>query len=143
MLALLLASSVAGAAWLRLANAREDRRATTSLERVTTRSLATTTARLARVSVDIASTEALIAKTTRARDDLRALAAGLTYELQRTRRSTTDSNVDAFVTGSRANVLMRCLAGVSRALNQLSVGDAGALANLQAVAAPCRAAQTS
>lgn len=143
VLALIVALGAAGAASLRLANARDDRGHTQSLERGTARTLASATARLVRTRADLAATSARNVITGRERDDLRALAAGIANELQRTRRSTTDSNVDAFTTGSRANVLARCLAGVSRALNQLSVGDGGALASLQAVAEPCRAARAA
>lgn len=143
VLALIVALGAAGAASLRLANARDDRGHTQSLERETASTLASATAQLVRVEADLAARNERNVLTRRERDDLRALAAGLANEIQRTRRSTMDSNVDAFTAGNRANVLARCLAGVSRALNQLSVGDGGALASLQAVAEPCRAARAA
>jgi len=141
VLAFIVALGAVGATWLRLTNARDDRDRTESLQRRAVGTLATTTARLSRIRADVASTSELIVATRRERDALQALGKGLADELQRTRRSTSDSNIDAFATGSQANVLARCLAGVSRALNQLSVGDGGALVSLQAVAEPCRAVQ--
>jgi hypothetical protein len=74
------------------------------------------------------------------RNDVRALAASMHAELDRTRADTTAAEVGAFTTGVQANNLAACLTGVSRALNQLAVGDTGAIKSLKAVDGPCRAA---
>lgn len=74
------------------------------------------------------------------RNDVRALAASLHADLDRTRAETTTAQVGAFTTGTQANGLAACLIGVSQALNQLAVGDAGAIKSLKAVDGPCRAA---
>jgi hypothetical protein len=77
------------------------------------------------------------------RDGVRALAAAMHTELDRARADTTAADVGAFTSGAQANNLGTCLTGVSRALNQLAVGDTGALGSLQAVDGPCRAAGIS
>ena len=62
------------------------------------------------------------------------------------RRSSADernAGLEDQRTGVRANNLGACLTGVSRALNQLAVGDAGAIKSLQVVDGPCRAAGVS
>ena len=64
-------------------------------------------------------------------------------QLDRTRADTTAADVGAFASGAQANNLGACLTGVSRALNQLAVGDTGAIKSLQAVDGPCRAAGIS
>ncbi len=74
------------------------------------------------------------------RDSARALAAVLHADLDKTRADTTTAEVGAFTSGAEANNLAACLTGVSQALNQLSVGDGGAISSLQAVDAPCRMA---
>lgn len=74
------------------------------------------------------------------RDGVRALAASMHADLDRTRADTTAADVGAFTSGSQANNLAACLTGVSQALNQLAVGDNGAIGSLRAVDAPCRAA---
>ena len=71
---------------------------------------------------------------------LRSQAAALHADLQRTQAGTATTSVSAYLTASQANNLSKCLIGVSQALNQLSVGDSRAIASLQAVDAPCRAA---
>ena len=77
------------------------------------------------------------------RDGVRALAAAMHADLDRARADTTAADVGAFASGAQANNLAACLTGVSRALNQLAVGDAGAIKSLQAVDGPCRAAGIS
>lgn len=74
------------------------------------------------------------------RNDVRALAASMHAELDHTRADTTTAQVGAFTTGVQANNLAACLTGVSQALNQLAVGDSGAIKSLKAVDGPCRAA---
>jgi hypothetical protein len=74
------------------------------------------------------------------RNDVRALATSMHDELDRTRADTTTAEVGAFTTGAQANSLADCLTGVSQALNQLAVGDSGAIKSLKAVDGPCRAA---
>jgi hypothetical protein len=80
------------------------------------------------------------AELTTQRDAIRTLAAALHTDLSRTRAETTTSAVGAFVSGSQANQLTQCLAGISQALNQLAVGDANSILSLQAVEEPCRRA---
>jgi hypothetical protein len=74
------------------------------------------------------------------RDQVRAAAALLHTELDKALAETTSSSIEAFVSGAQANNVAACLVGVSQALNQLSVGDGGSIASLQAVEGPCRAA---
>lgn len=74
------------------------------------------------------------------RNSVRALAASMHTDLDRTRADTTTAEVGAFTSGAQANSLSACLTGVSQALNQLAVGDSGALRSLQAVDRPCREA---
>lgn len=71
---------------------------------------------------------------------LRARATALHADLEQTRANTTTAAIGAYLTAAQANDLGTCLTGVSQALNQLSVGDRDALASLQAVEKPCRAA---
>ena len=56
-----------------------------------------------------------------------------TPNLDQTRADTTAAEVGAFTSGAQANNLAACLTGVSQALNQLAVGDGGAISSLQAV----------
>ena len=77
------------------------------------------------------------------RTGVRALAAAMHANLDRARADTTAADVGAFTSGAQANNLGACLTGVSRALNQLAVGDAGAIKSLQVVDGPCRAAGVS
>lgn len=74
------------------------------------------------------------------RDGVRALAAAMHTDLDRTRADTTAADIGAFTSGAQANNLGACLTGVSQALNQLAVGDTGAITSLKAVDGPCRAA---
>jgi hypothetical protein len=74
------------------------------------------------------------------RDQVRAAAALLHTELDKALAETTSSSIEAFVSGAQANNVAACLVGVSQALNQLSVGDGGAIGSLQAVEGPCRQA---
>jgi type II secretory pathway component GspD/PulD (secretin) len=71
---------------------------------------------------------------------LRAQAAQLHADLDRTRAGTASTSISAYLTAVQANSLSQCLVGVSQALNQLSVGDSSAIDSLRAVDAPCRAA---
>jgi hypothetical protein len=80
------------------------------------------------------------AETTEERDGVRAVATVLHAELDKARAETTSSAIGAYVSGAQANNLADCLTGVSQALNQLSVGDGGAIRSLQAVEGPCRQA---
>ncbi len=74
------------------------------------------------------------------RDGARTLAAALHADLDKTRADTTTAEVGAFTSGAQANNLAACLTGVSQALNQLAVGDGGAISSLQTVDAQCRMA---
>jgi hypothetical protein len=74
------------------------------------------------------------------RNGVRDLAASMHADLDRTRADTTTAEVGAFTSGAQANNLAACLNGVSQALNQLAVGDGGAIKSLKAVDGPCRAA---
>jgi hypothetical protein len=67
------------------------------------------------------------------------LAAAVHADLGRTRADTTAAEIGAYSTGVQANNLRACLAGVSQALNQLSVGDGRSIASLRDVEVPCRA----
>ena len=106
----------------------------------TTSVLVETRSSLAGALVDAGTTEAVTERTVHERDSLTAVAASLQVQIASTRTQRNTTAVAAFATGARAGVLARCLGGVQQALNQLSVGDAGALASLRQVEQPCREA---
>lgn len=137
---LLVALTVAGVAWWRRTADGDERRRVEHRERVALTWLDDTVAQLADTRSRVATTEELVAATTTERDDLRLLAEGLRGQIEVSRAETSAAGVEAFVAGGRASELARCLRGVEQALNQLAVGDGGALASLRAVAEPCRAA---
>ena len=95
---------------------------------------------LRRVEATRASADQSNAEVRAERDRVRAMAAGVHDDLSRTRADTTTAEVGAYVSGTQANDLRACLTGVSQALNQLAVGDGGAIVSLRTVDQPCRAA---
>lgn len=106
----------------------------------TTAVLTETRSSLAAAFIDADTTEAVTRSTLQERDSLSALATSLQVEIDRTQSQRNTTAVAAFTTGARASVLARCLGGVQQALNQLSVGDVGALGSLKKVEQPCREA---
>jgi hypothetical protein len=119
---------------------RHERQHTEHTALTLTRETKAALALLHRVTVTRVAADAHNATVQGQRDGARALAASMHTDLDRTRADATAADVGAFVSGSQANNLAACLTGVSQALNQLAVGDAGAIGSLKAVDAPCRAA---
>jgi hypothetical protein len=119
---------------------RHERRHTEHTVLVLTRETESGLALLHRVTSTRAAADARNATVQAQRDGVRALAAEMHTDLDRTRADTTAAQVGAFTSGSQANNLAACLTGVSQALNQLAVGDSGAIGSLHAVDASCRAA---
>ena len=66
--------------------------------------------------------------------------AALHAGLDQTRADTTTAEVARSRPARRRSNLAACLPRVSQALNQLAVGDGGAISSLQAVDAQCRMA---
>jgi hypothetical protein len=119
---------------------RADRQRTEQSVDDLTRVTAEALALLRSVSTTRDSAATYNAETTEERDGVRAVATVLHAELDKARAETTSSAIGAYVSGAQANNLAECLTGVSQALNQLSVGDSGAIRSLQAVEGPCRQA---
>jgi hypothetical protein len=115
-----------------------DRNRAISHEKAMRVSLATARRDLAATATRVAHDAAAVAASTHRRDDLRRLGSALQLELTRTSGSALQASVAAYQAGSAANTLGRCLQGVQRALNQLSVGDVGGLLTLQQVAVVCK-----
>jgi len=73
-----------------------------------------------------------------------ATLATETSELAAAQAQLASTEVDVFTNGVSINQLDTCLAGVERALNQISLHDQeGAAASLDAVATACRDAEPS
>ncbi|MGZ4797571.1 MAG: hypothetical protein ACXV8T_16900 [Acidimicrobiia bacterium] len=77
---------------------------------------------------------------------LRATAAELTTyanaladQIRGVERDRDDATLSAFYAGGQAGQLHTCLDGITRALNQVSVGDVHSVATLESVRSACRA----
>ena len=130
---------VAGSWWRITLDRDGQSRALTEIGR-TASVLVDTRSSLAGALVDAGTTEAVTERTVQERDALTGVAASLQAQIASTRSQRNDSAIAAFTTGARAGVLAVCLGGVQQALNQLSVGDIGALGSLKKVEQPCREA---
>jgi hypothetical protein len=119
---------------------RADRQRTEQSVEDLTRVTRDALALLRSVSATRGSADTYNAETTAERDGVRAIATVLHAELDKARAEMTSSALGAYVSGAEANFVGECLTGVSQALNQLSVGDGGAIRSLQAVEAQCRRA---
>lgn len=71
--------------------------------------------------------------------ELTATAEGIAREVERVQRERDDAALAAYYAGGRVNELRTCLDGIERALNQVSVGDPGAVGSLGVVRSACRA----
>jgi hypothetical protein len=139
VVAVVLVVLLVAAGWWRRARledetavARADRR-TEALEITRTRArLRTVLLRAAQVETDNAALRATAT-------ELTGTALGLANQIAGVQRERDDASLAAFYAGHRVADLHTCLDGVERALNQVSVGDPGAVASLGAVTTACRA----
>ena len=72
-------------------------------------------------------------------ESLTAVAEGLAGEIRGVEQQRDDATVSAWYSGAQIGSLRECLAGVNRALNQISVGDTASGNALTAVRSSCRA----
>ena len=73
-------------------------------------------------------------------DGLTAIAETLADEIRVLERARDDAAVETWLAGGQVSELRRCLDGVTRALNQMSVGDSGSVTTLGRVRTACEAA---
>ncbi|MCU1456184.1 MAG: hypothetical protein JWL73_276 [Actinomycetia bacterium] len=85
-----------------------------------------------------------LASTSQQRDALQTQLASTQTQLEQTRNALTGVTTRLAEQVVGIDAVSQCVKGVSRALNQLSVGDnAGALVSLQAASGSCQSAQQS
>ncbi len=72
--------------------------------------------------------------------ELTAVAEGIAHQVEGVQRERDDAALAAYYAGGRLRDLRACLDGIERALNQVSVGDPGAVRSLGLVGSSCRGA---
>jgi len=72
-------------------------------------------------------------------EELTAIANGVALEVTAVARERDDAALQTFVASGQLGTLRTCLDGINRALNQVSVGDPGAVGTLDSVRTSCRA----
>jgi hypothetical protein len=70
---------------------------------------------------------------------LRGVADGVAAQIAAVQQQRDDAVLAAFVANGQVTTLRTCLDGINRALNQVSVGDAGSVRTLDSVRSACRA----
>ena len=78
------------------------------------------------------------ATTRRRTDELIGVAATTAARIAEVQRERDDAALAAWLAGGQVSAMRECLAGVNRALNQVSVGDPGSVATLETVRSQCR-----
>jgi len=129
--------------------ARSSLRATQARLRTTQARLRTTQSRLASTLRSLTSVQADLASTTTERDTLEVAFKITAWELSgaesylaSTQTSLANANTGLVLQGTAITTLNTCLAGVEKALNQLSVGDqSGAVTSISKVASSCQVLQ--
>lgn len=74
-----------------------------------------------------------------ATQSLIATATALTEQIRAVEQARDDAALNTFVVGGQIGKMRECLDGVTRALNQVSVGDDHAVGTLNSVQSACRA----
>lgn len=74
-----------------------------------------------------------------ATQSLIATASALTDQIRGVEQARDDAALNTFVVGGQIGKMRECLDGVTRALNQVSVGDEHAVGTLNSVQSACRA----
>lgn len=135
----LLVVVVVAAGWWRRADlldqrdvARMTRR--TELQEITQtqRRIRATVMRASRIETDNSALRA-------AATELTATAEGIAHQVEGVQRERDDAALAAYYAGGRVAELRTCLDGIERALNQVSVGDPGAVGSLGLVRSACQA----
>lgn len=104
-----------------------------------TANLMATRHRLEQTSVDAGSLEADTAETQRSARELVGIANSIAGEIVAVQHERDDDALNAWIAGGQVSQLRECLAGITRALNEVSVGDPHATSTLGAVRQVCRA----
>ncbi len=106
--------------------------------------LGSVTASLGRAVSALSATQGKLASSQSVAHQLQGSLASARQSLTVIQGTLTTTQGMVFLEGGQISVLRTCLSGVTRALNQQSVGDQnGALASLQGAAASCAEAQTA
>lgn len=114
------------------AEARRDR--TTALT-----SLTTLRTRIRNTVLASRSLEADNAATLDAAKDLERTLDDVAVKIQVTEQERDDTAVSAYIAGGQLGQLRECLDGITRALNQVAVGDPNSISTLEAAGPACRA----
>ncbi len=102
------------------------------------RELRAATARMRELKAAAGSLETDNAETRRLTDELIGVAATLTDQIDEVQRARDDVALGAWLAAGQVPALRECLAGVNRALNQVSVGDPRSVTTLAEVRTQCR-----
>lgn len=102
-------------------------------------SLTTLQARIRNTALAARSLEFNNSKTLNAAQDLERSIDDALGRIQLAGRQRDDSAVSAYIAGGQLGQLRECLDGITRALNQVSVGDLNSVGTLEATRPACRA----
>ncbi len=117
----------------------DERDAARATRTQTLATLATTRRALVRTIITAGSLEADTAATQRSAQELVGIANSISDQIVAVQHERDDDALNAWIAGGQVSQLRECLAGITRALNEVSVGDPHATATLGAVRQVCQA----
>jgi hypothetical protein len=100
--------------------------------------LRTVTAEMRELRAAAGSLETDNAETRRLTDELIGVTATVTAQIDEVQHARDDAALAAWLAAGQVPALRECLAGVNRALNQVSVGDPRSVTTLVEVQTECR-----
>jgi hypothetical protein len=137
--AVVLVVLLVAAGWWRRARLEDETAVARANRRTETHEITRTQAQLRKVLFTAARIETDNAALRATATELTGTALGLANQISGVQRERDDASLAAFYAGHRVADLHTCLDGLERALNQVSVGDPGAVTSLGAVTTACRA----
>lgn len=117
----------------------DERDAARATRTQTLATLATTRRILQQTTVAAGSLEADTAETQRSARELVGIANSISGQIAAVQQERDDDALNAWIAGGQVSQLRECLAGITRALNEVSVADPHATSTLGEVRQVCQA----
>ncbi len=117
----------------------DERDAARATRTQTLATLATTRRTLQQTTVAAGSLEADTAETQRSARELVGIANSISDQIVAVQHERDDDALNAWIAGGHVSQLRECLAGITRALNEVSVADPHATSTLGGVRQVCQA----